>query len=76
VEQQKKIQVRYDKVIVGDYIADIIVNDYVLLEIKAAQAIINVHQAQLLNYMKATGLKVGLILNFGTPKVGIKRMVL
>ena len=76
MEQQKKIQVRYDKVIVGDYIADIIVNDYVLLEIKAAQAIINVHQAQLLNYMKATGLKVGLILNFGTPKVGIKRMVL
>ena len=44
--------------------------------VKAVQAIINIHQAQLLNYMKATGLKVGLILNFGTPKVGIKRMVL
>jgi GxxExxY protein len=76
VEQQKYIKVKYDEVVVGDYIADIVVDDLVLLEIKAVQAIINIHQAQLLNYMKATGLKVGLILNFGTPKVGIKRMVL
>jgi GxxExxY protein len=76
VEPQKYIKVKYDGVVVGDYIADIVVDDLVLLEIKAVQAIINIHQAQLLNYMKATGLKVGLILNFGTPKVGIKRMVL
>ena len=75
-EQQKKILVNYDGSVVGNYVADIIVNDTVLLEIKATQAISNVHQAQLLNYMKATDLGVGLILNFGTSKVGIKRMVL
>lgn len=76
VEQQKKILVEYDSVVVGDFVSDIVVNDLVMLEIKAVQAIINVHQAQLLNYLKATGLRVGLILNFGTPKVGIKRMIL
>lgn len=76
VEQQKKIHVKYEGAVVGDYIADLVVNDSVLLEIKAAKAIDEVHQAQLLNYLKATGLRVGLILNFGTPRMGIKRMVL
>ena len=76
VEQQKKIQVTYEDVVVGDYVADLIVNDSVLLEVKAAKSIDEKHQAQLLNYLNATGLRVGLILNFGTPKLGIKRMVL
>jgi GxxExxY protein len=76
VEQQKPIQVSYEGVIVGEFGADIIVNGSVILELKAAKIIDPVHQAQLLNYLKATGLKVGLILNFGTPRLGIKRMVL
>lgn len=76
IEQQKKVSVKYDGVVVGDYTADIIVNDSVLLELKAARIIDEIHQAQLLNYLKATGLRLGLILNFGTPKLGIKRMVL
>ena len=76
VEQQKPIQVSYEGVIVGELGADIIVNGSVILELKAAKIIDPVHQAQLLNYLKATGLKVGLILNFGTPRLGIKRMVL
>ena len=76
VEQQKPIQVSYEGVIVGEFGADIIVNGFVILELKAAKIIDPVHQAQLLNYLKATGLKVGLILNFGTPRLGIKRMVL
>lgn len=76
VEQQKKIQVKYKGDIVGDYVADLIVSGSVLLEIKATKSIDEVHQAQLLNYLKVTGLDVGLILNFGTSKLGIKRMVL
>ncbi len=76
VEQQKKIQVKYENIVVGDYVTDLIVNDSVLLEIKATKSIDEIHQAQILNYLKATGFRVGLILNFGTPKLGIKRMVL
>ncbi len=75
-EPQKKIAVTYDNAVVGDYIADIIVDECVILEIKAAKAIDAIHQAQLLNYLKATGFHVGLILNFGTPRLGIKRLVL
>lgn len=73
---QQTLQVRYRGIVVGDYCADIVVNGLVLLELKAAKAIDENHQAQLLNYLKATGLKVGLILNFGTPRLGIKRMIL
>jgi GxxExxY protein len=53
-----------------------VVNKSVLLEIKATKSIDKVHQAQLLNYLTATGLGVGLVLNFGTSRLGIKRMVL
>jgi GxxExxY protein len=76
VEQQKPIKVSYEGVLVGDFAADIIVNGSVVLELKAAKMIDEIHQAQLLNYLRATGLRVGLILNFGTPRLGIKRMVL
>jgi GxxExxY protein len=75
-EQQKPIAVSYRGMIVGDYAADILVDDAVILELKVAKAIDSIHEAQLLNYLKATGLHVGLILNFGTSKMGIKRMVL
>ncbi len=73
---QQTLKVRYQGVVVGEYCADIVVNGCVLLELKAAKAIDETHQAQLLNYLKATGLKVGLILNFRTPRLGIKRMIL
>src|SRR5262245_9795979 len=76
VEQQKGVKVVYEVVIVGDFGADIIVNGLVILELKVARVIDEIHQAQLLNYLKATGIRVGLILNFGTPRLGIKRMVL
>ena len=76
VEQQKKINVKYEGAVVGDYIADFVVNKSVLLEIKATKSIDKVHQAQLLNYLKATGLRVGLVLNFGASRLGIKRVVL
>ena len=75
LEQQKPIQVIYDKVIVGDYIADILVESAVIVELKATKAINEIHKAQLLNYLNATGLNLGLLLNFGQPRLGIKRFV-
>ena len=76
VEQQKRISVTYGGQVVGDYIADLIVEDAVIIEIKSAKSIERIHQAQLLNYLKATGIHTGLLLNFGTTRLGIKRMVL
>ena len=75
-EQQKKIEVMYEGVVVGDYFADVLVNDQVIGEVKALKGIDKSHQAQLLNYLKATGMRVGLILNFGTSRMSIKRMIL
>jgi GxxExxY protein len=74
-EQQKPIPVTYRGDSVGDYFADILVEGQVILEIKASKAIDETHQAQLINYLKATGIHRGLILNFGTPRLGFKRMV-
>jgi GxxExxY protein len=73
--QQHPIPVSYQGIIVGEYYADILVEGEVVLEIKAAKVIDESHQAQLINYLKATGIHRGLILNFGTPKLGYKRMV-
>jgi GxxExxY protein len=76
IEQQKNLLVHYDGQVVGEYCADIVVNDCVLLELKAVKSLDPAHQAQLLNYLKATGLKIGLILNFGSPRLAVKRMML
>lgn len=76
VEQQKKIAITYEGAVVGDYFADVLVNDQVIIEVKALKEIAESHHAQLLNYLKATSKRVGLILNFGTSRMGIKRMVL
>jgi len=73
--QQHPIPVSYRGINVGEYYADILVEGEVILEIKAAKVIDESHQAQLINYLKATGIHRGLILNFGTPKLGYKRMV-
>jgi GxxExxY protein len=75
VEQQKGIKVRYDGIVVGDYLADLLVQNEVLVELKAVKTLDNIHMAQCLNYLRATGLKVCLLLNFGTPKVQIRRLV-
>ncbi len=74
VEQQKPITVYYDNRPVGQYFADIIVNDVVILELKAVHQLLKEHEAQLLNYLKATAFEVGLLLNFG-PKATFKRKV-
>ena len=75
VEQQKPVKVIYDKIVVGDYVADLLVQGTVLVELKAVRSLDDIHAAQCLNYLKATGLSVCLLINFGTPKVQIKRLV-
>ncbi len=74
-QSQKLVNVIYKNSVVGEYITDIIVEDKLLLELKAVSALCSEHEAQLMNYLKVTGLSVGLLLNFGKPKLGIKRMV-
>jgi GxxExxY protein len=75
VVQQFGTPVFYDGVVVGDYIADLLVEQFVLVELKAAKALDDIHMAQCLNYLKATGFHVCLLLNFGKPKVEVKRIV-
>jgi len=75
VEQQKAIQVQYEGIVVGDYVADLLVEGSVLIELKAMKALDEVHTAQCLNYLKATGLQVCLLINFGSRRVQVKRIV-
>jgi len=69
---QSAIKVYYEDEIVGEYFADILVDGKIIVEIKAARSLASEHEAQLLNYLKATSIEVGLLLNFG-PKPEIKR---
>ena len=75
VESEKQITVEYDGQSVGEYFADILVENKVIVEVKSTENHNPAFEAQLLNYLKATGLKVGLLINF-SRKVQIKRMVL
>lgn len=75
-ENQIPVKVFYKKKVVGEYIVDILVEKKVIVELKTVEKFDNVHEAQLLNYLKASGIQVGLLINFKHPKVEIKRMVL
>ncbi len=74
VQAQKQIKVFYNKSVVGEYYADIIVNDCVIFELKAAEAVVEEHEFQLINYLKATEIEVGSLLNFG-KKPEIRRKI-
>ncbi|MGB8717019.1 MAG: GxxExxY protein [Rhodanobacteraceae bacterium] len=74
-ERQRLLPVRYRGRVISEYCCDFIVNDELLLELKAVSRLTPIHEAQLMNYLKATGVTVGLLLNFGRPKLGIKRIV-
>jgi len=76
VENQVRLKVIYKEEIVGEYFADLLVEGSVIVEIKAVTHLLKEHQAQLLNYLKATGIQVGLLVNFTSNKAEIKRMVL
>jgi GxxExxY protein len=74
VEQQYGITVMYDGIVVGKYFADLMIEDSLLVEIKVAKALDATHSAQCLNYLKATGLRLCLLLNFARPRLEIKRV--
>ena len=76
VQQQHGITVRYKGVTIGEYTADLLVEQAVIVELKAVRTLDDVHRAQCLNYLKATGLRVCLLLNFARPRVEVKRFVL
>ena len=73
---QYPIKEWYKNQIVGEYFADLLVENQVIIELKTVNKIEKIHEAQLLNYLKATGIKVGLLVNFKSTKAEIKRMVL
>jgi GxxExxY protein len=75
VIQQAPITVSFEGQLVGEYFADILVNDKVIVELKAVSELAKAHEAQMLNYLKATGIKVGLLINFG-EKLKIARRAL
>ena len=75
VELEHRLSVQYKNQIVGDYMADLLVEQTVLVELKIAPVYQSADEAQLLNELKATGIKVGLLVNFGRSKVEFKRMV-
>lgn len=73
VECQKQIEVTFRGKNVGIFYADLLVEDKVIIELKAMKAILPEHQAQIINYLNATGIEVGLLINFGNPKLEFKR---
>jgi GxxExxY protein len=75
IEIEKPLSVFYQGQIIGEYYADIVVGNQVVLEIKAVQGIAPAHEAQLVNYLKATRIEVGLLLNFGGGSVQVRRKV-
>jgi GxxExxY protein len=75
VSQQYAITVQYDGVVVGDYAADLLVEKYLLVELKCVRAFNDIHSAQCLNYLRATGFHLCLLLNFASPRLEIKRIV-
>ena len=76
MRQKHGITVRYKGVTIGEYTADLLVEGSVLVELKAVRALDDIHRAQCLNYLKATGLRVCLLLNFARPRLEMKRFML
>jgi GxxExxY protein len=75
VQQQAPLKVYYKDELVGDYFADILVNNEIIIELKTVKEFDDIHIAQCLNYLKITGLKLCLLINFSKPRVDIKRIV-
>jgi GxxExxY protein len=74
-ESQVPIKVLYKEDVVGEYLADILVEERVIVELKTVESLEKIHEAQLLNYLRATGIRLGLLVNFKHPKAEIKRLV-
>lgn len=77
IQQQHPISVRdEDGTLIGDYVADVIVNSEIIIEIKACESLADIHIAQILGYLRATGLRHGILINFGAPTLQIRKLVL
>lgn len=74
-KQQAPITVYFDRVVVGDYYADLLVEDKIIIELKTAEKISGAHRAQVLNYLKATGLQLAILLNFGKKNLEYERFI-
>jgi GxxExxY protein len=74
VEPQRQIKVYYKNELVGNFFADLLINDVIILELKACDSLVKAHYVQTLNYLKATNIEIGLLLNFG-EKPEIKRLI-
>jgi GxxExxY protein len=75
VKQQYPLEVFYEDKVVGEYFADLLVENRIIVELKATKALEDIHLAQVLNYLKACNMDFGLLINFGTPRVEIKRVL-
>lgn len=75
-EAQKGINISYKGDNVGNYFADIVVNDQIILELKTVEILKSLHEAQVMNYLKATGYKLGILINFAAERIEYKRIVL
>ncbi len=73
VQSQKPLEVRYRERLVGEFFADLLIEEKVIVELKTVKALAPEHEAQIINYLQATGIEVGLLINFGNPKLDIKR---
>ena len=73
VSRQVPLKVSFRGVIIGDFKADLMINEKIIVEIKVAANLLNEHYAQILNYLKTAGIEVGLVINFGTPKIQYRR---
>ena len=75
VAKEKSFPVLYRGKQMGLYAADLVVEETVIIELKAVEILVQAHRAQVLNYLRASGLPVGLLLNFGQPKLDVKRVI-
>ena len=75
VKHQMPIKVEYDGIDVGDFIADLLINDSIIVELKSVRQLVNVHEVQLVNYLVASDVELGLLINFGEQKVEVRRKV-
>jgi len=75
VAQQKGMAVRYREEIVGEYLADLVVNDRLIVELKVVSALESIHDAQYINYLRASGHRLCLLMNFARPRLFVRRII-
>jgi len=75
IESQKEVKISFHGMEVGLHRLDLVIEDQIIVELKTVKEILDIHKAQLRSYLKATGLKTGLLINFSKPKIEVKRIV-